>query len=47
MRTKEVCDHGIEVGAVHNGRGLEEPILLRKSKESGKRENCEKNFVTK
>jgi len=46
-RTKEGCDPDSEVGTVQNGRNEERAITLRKLKESGKRENCEKDFVSR
>jgi len=44
-RTKEGCDRGNEVRTFHNGRGGEGSVLLRKPKESGRRENYEKDSV--
>jgi len=45
-RTKEEsCDRGKEVGIVHSGRDGEGAVPLKKPKESGKRGNCEKDFV--
>jgi len=46
-RTKEGCCRGSEVGRVHNGRDGKGPVPLRKSKESGRRESCEKGFVSR
>jgi len=48
-RKKEGCDRGSEVGTVHRGDrdGEGRAIPLRKPKESGKRENCEKDFVSR
>jgi len=43
-RTKEGCDHGSEVETVHSRRSGEEPVPLRKPKESGRREN---DFVSR
>jgi len=43
-RTKEGCDRGSKVGTVHGGKG---PAPLRKLKESSRRENCEKDFVSR
>jgi len=40
-------DRGSEVATVHSGRDGERPVPLRKSKESGRRENCEKDFVSR
>jgi len=45
-RTRESCDHGSKVRTVHSGRDGEEPIPLKKPKESGRRESCEKDFVS-
>jgi len=45
-RTREGCDRGSEVRTVHNGRNGEGPVPLRKPKESGRREGCEKDFVS-
>jgi len=44
-RTKEGCDHGSEVRTAHSRR--KGPGLLKKSKESGRRENCEKDFASR
>jgi len=44
-RTKQVCDRGSEIGKVHSWRDGERPILLRKPKESARRENCEKDLI--
>jgi len=41
-RTKESCDRRSEVGTVHRGRGNDEPDPLRKPKESGESDNCER-----
>jgi len=46
-RTREGCDRGSEVGTVHSEQDGERPVPLRKPKESSKRENCEKDFVSK
>jgi len=46
-RTREGCDHGSKVGAVHSGRDEEGPASPRKPKEYGRRESCEKDFVSK
>jgi len=43
-RTKQGCDCGSEVGTVHSGQG---PVTLGESKKSGKRESCEKDFVSR
>jgi len=45
-RTREGCDHGSEVWAVHSGWEGEGPVTLRKPKESGRTEICEKEFVS-
>jgi len=44
-RSREGFDRHSEVGTVHSGQGGEGPFPLRKPKKSGKRENCEKDFV--
>jgi len=44
-RTKEDCDRGSKVGTVHGGRHGEGPVLLRKSKETGRRVSYEKDFI--
>jgi len=46
-RTKKGCNHGSEVGTDHNGRDGAGPVTLRKPKESGRRESCEKDFVSR
>jgi len=46
-RKKEGYYRGSNVGTVHSGRGGEGPVPLRKSKKSGKKENCEKYFVSR
>jgi len=45
-RTREGCDRGSEVGTVHSRRDGEVPVPPRKPKESGRRESCEKDFVS-
>jgi len=47
LRIKEGCDRVSEVGTVQSGRDGEEPFTLRKPKVSGRRKNCEKDFVSK
>jgi len=39
-RSREGCDH------VHSGRAGGGPVSLKKLKESGRREHCEKDFVS-
>jgi len=46
-RTKEDCDRDSEVGTVHSGRDRKGPVHAKKPKESGKRDNCEKDFVSR
>jgi len=41
-RTREGCDRGSEVGTVHNGQDGEGPVPLRKPKEPGRSESCDK-----
>jgi len=36
-----------EIGIVHSRRDEEGPVPLRKPKESGRRETCEKDIVAK
>jgi len=48
LRTKEGGDRGSEeVCTVHSGRDGKGPVPLKKPKESGKRKNCEKKFVSR
>jgi len=44
--TREGCDRGSEVWTVHSGRDGEGPVPPRKLKGSGRRENCEKDFLS-
>jgi len=46
-KIKESCDRGGEVGTVRTGRDGGRSVSLRKSKEYGIRESCEKDFVSK
>jgi len=46
-RTREGCNRGSEVGAFYSRRDGEGPVPPRKPKKSGKRESCEKHFVSK
>jgi len=46
-RTKEGCDRGSEIGTVHSGRDGKESVPLRKPKKSGRRESCQKDFVSR
>jgi len=41
------CDRGSKVERVHNGRDGKELVPLRKPKEFGIRESCEKDFISK
>jgi len=47
LRTKEGCDRGSEIGTVYSGRSGKGPVPLKKPKESGKRKDCEKDFVSR
>jgi len=46
-KAKESCERSSEIGIVHCGRDGEGPVPLRKPKESGRREICEKDFVSR
>jgi len=46
-RTKEGCNRGSEFRTVHSERNVERPVPLRKPNESGRRECCEKDFVSR
>jgi len=46
-RTREGCDRGRKVGTVHSGRNGEGLVPSSKPNKSGRRESCEKDFVSK
>jgi len=43
-RTREGCDYGSKIWAVHNGSDGEGPVPLKKLKESGRTDSCDKVF---